>query len=423
MHTTTVSVGENKQGKRIWLEGKWLLQAGFTPGSGIDVEMKNGEMTITVAAMGKRKVSGKKNDTVSVIDINNADVAAAFRDATVLRVVAGDKVLRVSQTRIASLIRSRELCPTEGSVFTGGGFLSHAAKLAGFEPIFGVEINSDYAAVAKANHPNMHMFNVSAEEVAAAELQACGKVGVLTMGVPCEPYSAIRRLDRGGQEKRDKSLPPEAHELGDMFFWGLRVVDAVNPHTVIMEEVPGFLNAAAGHVTLAVLRRLGYNVDARIINPLDYGEITGRKRAVIIATTGRPVVWPQAVDVQRTLKEFLDPEPHDWFDAGSKPWVFNHWAAQTAKGNGFAPPRLTGAATVVPTIKKRYFAGQGDNPVVAHPTDPGSCRWFTLPEVARIHGIPASYQLPEAKTTAGEIIGQGVLVSLFEKLIRRATAA
>jgi hypothetical protein len=63
------------------------------------------------------------------------------------------------------------------------------------------------------------------------------------------------------------------------------------------------------------------------------------------------------------------------------------------------------------------LAGQGDNPVVAHPTKPNTYRWFTLAELRRFHGVPSGYNLGTAKTTAGEIVGQGVVVDLFRQVI------
>ncbi|MEI8198046.1 MAG: DNA cytosine methyltransferase, partial [Phycisphaerae bacterium] len=277
-----------------------------------------------------------------------------------------------------------------------------------------------YAETYAANHPHATVFNSSVEEVSWEALKRFRPLGLMTMGIPCEPYSVIRRLDRGGQVKRDKALPPEAHELGDMFFWGLRAIEACNPHTVIIEEVPPFLTSAAGFVTIQVLKRFGYNVEGKIIDPSTFGEITGRKRTVIIATMG-DIHWPGLSTCDFKLGDILDPEPLEWFNRVSKPWVFNHWETQTAKGNGFAPPILTAQDSKVPTIKKRYFAGQGDNPVVGHPTIPGNCRWLTINEVKRIQGLPQEFILPASKTTAREIMGQGVVVSLFRKIIKAAT--
>jgi site-specific DNA-cytosine methylase len=143
---------------------------------------------------------------------------------------------------------------------------------------------------------------------------------------------------------------------------------------------------------------------------------------VLVATTGLQVNWPEPVASEpRRLGEVLeDPRSQDWWDRTTKPWPFNHWEAQTAKGNGFAPPILTADTVRVPTIKKRYFAGQGDNPVVGHPERSGVCRWLTLNEVQRLHGIPETYDLSGPKTVAGEVVGQGVLVNLFRSIIETA---
>lgn len=109
-----------------------------------------------------------------------------------------------------------------------------------------------------------------------------------------------------------------------------------------------------------------------------------------------------------------------YFTAEEKRWLVNHWNEQTRKGNGFAPPQLTSGSTKVPTIKLRYFSGQGDGVVVKHPTRPNCWRWLTIPEVKKLHSIPASYDLGESKIRAGEILGQGVIVSFFHRIITAA---
>ena len=112
------------------------------------------------------------------------------------------------------------------------------------------------------------MFNCCASEVPFDAMRAYAPLGLLTLGIPCEPYSQIRTLNRGSQEKRDRNLPPEAHEHGDMVYFGLRAVEATNPFTVVccvIENVPAFLNSGAGFILQNALRRMGYYVDAKIM--------------------------------------------------------------------------------------------------------------------------------------------------------------
>ena len=248
-------------------------------------------------------------------------------------------------------------------------------------------------------------------------------VGLLAAGRPCEPFSAIRTLDRGGQTKRDKSLPPEAHELGHLDYFVLSAVDHLNPHTVLIENVPGYLDAGAGYMVQGVLKSMGYLVESRVLNSLDFGSLQARRRAIIVATTFDKINWPATVPHGATFGQIMDQIPDDsplWF--GLDHWAPKHWAKQSAKGNGFAAPAITADTTQVPTIKKRYWSLQGDNFVVSHPTRTNTWRWLTLDEGRRLMGLPTNYNLGDTKTTAGEILGQGCVVPMFEKLIASITS-
>lgn len=79
----TTKVGRHRDNGRIWLEGKWLLAAGFNVDDRLTVEQARYTLRISVNPEGDRKVSGKKARTIPVIDINCADVLATLgADAT-----------------------------------------------------------------------------------------------------------------------------------------------------------------------------------------------------------------------------------------------------------------------------------------------------------------------------------------------------
>jgi DNA (cytosine-5)-methyltransferase 1 len=421
IRSSTMKLGANKGMPRVYIEGKYLDTAGFKPGDRYNIHYANGRVTIERFDEGKYTVSSKKD--VPVIDINNPMLTEAL-SAERLTVSVYNQVISIQPAYTILLVSARQLMPTEGSLFAGGGFLTLAAQRAGFAPQFAVEIDPAFSAIYEANHAGSRMYNMSVSDVPWEELRRFRPLGLLTAGIPCEPYSNIRTLNKGSQEKRDRTLPPEAHELGDMAFWALRAIEASNPHTVVLENVPALLQSGAGYILINTLRRMGYNVDSRVIDPLEYGELTGRKRAVILATTGAPIVWPEPIPATRRLADILEPMEavkDEWFDRQRKQWLFDHWDKQNSKGNGFASCQIPYDAPHCPTIKKRYFAQQGDNPVLCHPTDPSLFRWFTLTEVKRLHGIPDDYYLGTAKTLAGEAMGQGVLVNLFANIIGTLT--
>ena len=421
IRTTVITLGEHRGNPRIYLEGKWLIDAGFAPGGCYEVEFTRNRISLTATESG-RAVSGKKNGN-GVSDLNCAQIKEVFAYVTKVTVRADAGQIVITPSRTDARRARRVLAATAVAMFAGGGLLSQAARAAGFEIVAAVEVNTKYADIYQVNHGG-RMYNCSVEEVPWHELSQLEPIGLLEMGIPCEPFSAIRRLDRGGQSKRNQQLPPEAHELGDMVYWALKAADVLNPHTVIVEQVPKFLDSGAGFIMQLALNRMGYTVEARIINPLEFGALTGRRRAVVVATTFDVVSWPDPSSEQRRLGDIFDDVPDDsslWFNRQTKPWLYEHWDNQTARGNGFEPPKLMADDISCPTIKKRYFAGQGDNPVVQHPRKSDCHRWLILDEVRRLMGLPDDYDLGAAKTTAGEVLGQGVQVETFARIIRSVT--
>lgn len=424
IRTTVLALGRHRGAPRIYIEGRYLIEAGFEPGRCYKMSCTDNGISLSLCDEG-RTISGKRHNTVSVIDLNSKDLDTIFGQAERVMVQCLQGTIKIQLSRIESRRRERVLDSRSVAMFAGGGLLSQAARHAGFNPVAAIEIDARYADIYQANHGS-HMICASVEQVPWDQLARLAPIGLLEMGIPCEPYSRIRRLDRGTQSKRDANLPPESHELGDMVYWSLKAVDVFNPHTVVIEQVPPFLTSGAGFILQHALRRMGYTVDGRILNPRNFGSMTGRRRAVVVGTTFDEIAWPEPESAQIPIElgELFDDIPSDsdlWFDETSKPWLYKHWMRQTERGNGFEPPKLTSASTSCPTIKKRYFAGQGDNPVVQHPSDPNRHRWLTLGEVRRLMGVPDDYELGTTKTVAGEVLGQGVEVGTFTRLIRSVT--
>ena len=428
-HDTTLKLGQNRGNPRVWIEGKHLTQAGFTQGSKFRATFGKDSIVLELAADGDRTVSGRKRDeqAIPIIDINADAIGEAMgKDTARIAVKIAAHRIEISPSRIAGMIAARVMTAIAIGACVGGGLLTQAAKAAGFNTVAAVEINEGFAAVHETNHGG-HTLNTCISEVDFAAVRAAsGPVGLFHAGIPCEPFSAIRR-NAGDGVKVDKTLAPEAHELGDMTFWNLRAVDQLNPHTVVFEQVPKWLESGSGWMARHVLTRMGYTVDARIIDSADLGSVSSRKRAYMVATMFPAVKWPEAVTAEAKLSDILlspDDLRCEWFSRSteSKGWLFNHWEKQTAKGNGFASQVVNYSDSRIGTIKKRYFAGQGDNQVVAHPDRPGFYRWLTIGEVKAIMGLPADYDLGTAKTTAGEVMGQGVEVGALTQIIRSVTS-
>jgi site-specific DNA-cytosine methylase len=416
---STTALAQHNNAPRIWLEGKYLQDAGFVPGCHIQVEFATNKIVITLAPNGPRIVSSKKQRQVPVVDLNSSAIQTTFGNTvSKLQVIVSPNRIVLTPAHSTALRASRCKNGTEGSCFSGGGLLTQAAKQAGYTPAFAIEVDPGYAAIFEQNHPEAKMFNLSVEDV---PLDALPQVEILTLGIPCSPWSKARTRDRQTGNKRDRSLPPEAHPLSDLTVWAALLIRHVNAASVVIEEAPDYLNSSAGYMLRLFLERAGYFVHAAVLDPILYGEISGRKRTVIVATSEPGFQWPTPAPCTKTFADYADsPElaESQYFTPAEKPWLFQHWETQTRKGNGFAPPQLSLQSTRVPVLRRRYFAQQGDGVVVKHPTRE-AYRWLSLAEARRIHGVPDTYFLDEehSLTRAGEVIGQGVIVSFFQKIL------
>src|SRR6185369_10926432 len=221
---STTTIGQNKDAPRVWLQGKYLAHAGFAPATRIEVEFTKGQVVIRLAEHGPRVVSSKRRGQIPVLDLNSSALAEAFGTVTTLQVhiAVGVSTLTPSHTDILRQTRCRN--GKEGSIYSGAGLLTEAARLAGYNPAFAVEVNPRYAEVYENNH-DAQMFNLSVENTPLDQLPA---VELLTLGLACEPYSIARTKDKITGAKRDRSLPPEAHELSDLTIWAALIIRKLN---------------------------------------------------------------------------------------------------------------------------------------------------------------------------------------------------
>lgn len=202
----------------------------------------------------------------------------------------------------------------------------------------------------------------------------------------------------------------------------IREIENHNPRTIVLEEVPQYVKSEIGMATIETIRQMGYNVECKVLKGTDFGELMVRKRVAIVCTTPPEVPnFPEGNPISRTMDEvLLDTEDSrcNWFALEDKQWLKNHWEVQTAKGNNFVSQKITRDSDSIGAITRRYFAQQGSNPIVAHPTKRDVYRWLELIEVKRLMGLSDEYDLGDTKTLAGEGLGQGVLVEVFRKVIQ-----
>lgn len=102
------------------------------------------------------------------------------------------------------------------------------------------------------------------------------EVDVIIGGPPCQAYSVVGRAPL--KHKKDDERTKLYIQYG-------RFLKRHQPKLFVFENVPGILSAAKGQYfknLKAYYKRLGYDVDAKLLNAYDYGVVQNRQRVIII---------------------------------------------------------------------------------------------------------------------------------------------
>ena len=192
--------------------------------------------------------------------------------------------------------------PTAIDLFCGAGGLSLGLRDAGFSVLIGADSDEVAVETHVANLGGLGYTGSLADPTDfLARLTAWGveEVDLLAAGVPCQPFSSagkskIRSLVR---ESARPAVDPRA-ELWRSF---VKIVEAVKPRAVLVENVPGLAEWDEGAVLVGLcegLRDLGYATNARILEAYRYRVPQHRTRLFIVGLRdGRTFRWP---------------DPHHW---------------------------------------------------------------------------------------------------------------
>ncbi len=159
--------------------------------------------------------------------------------------------------------------PVVLDLFAGCGGLGLGFEAAGFRTV-GYEMLPDACATYSANlRTECHRTVLTA----ASELPT--GVPVIVGGPPCQPFSVIGRQD-GHRDDRDG------------FPACVSAVERYRPQVAVFENVRGMLyqNIAYLEKIVRQLEGLGYQVDHKLLNAVDYGVPQNRERLFVVAHHG-----------------------------------------------------------------------------------------------------------------------------------------
>ena len=159
--------------------------------------------------------------------------------------------------------------PTVGSLFAGIGGFDLGFERAGFQTAWQVEIDPVCRAVLGDRFPHAEQH----QDVRTC-LPALSCVDVVVGGFPCQDVSAMGKR-RGLSGERT-----------GLFFDAMRIVQAIQPRWLVLENVPGLLFSNNGRdfqTVLETLAECGYVGYWRVLDSRYFGVPTKRRRIFMVA--------------------------------------------------------------------------------------------------------------------------------------------
>ncbi len=174
-------------------------------------------------------------------------------------------------------------------LFCGPGGFATGFEAAGFSTVAGIDIHKPSVLTFKANHPEARVFAEDIRDLSIGEMLGgtSENVHVVTAGVPCEGFSMANR-------NRNRFVD----ERTFLFLELLRVAESLKPPYIVLENVAALSHHSNGFFSDEITRgmqELGYLVERRVLNALDYGVPQRRRRLFFIGRRpGWGFNWPDA---------------------------------------------------------------------------------------------------------------------------------
>lgn len=162
-------------------------------------------------------------------------------------------------------------------LFSGCGGLSYGFQQAGFEVIAGIDNWKDALATFQKNHPTSQgiLMDLAVASSSKISQQINKSIDVIVGGPPCQGFSIS-----------GKRNPDDPRNLLYKSF--LSVIDYFKPKAIVMENVPNMVSIAQGQIReqiLADFKRLGYQVQYKILLASDYGVPQNRRRVIFVGVS------------------------------------------------------------------------------------------------------------------------------------------
>lgn len=205
------------------------------------------------------------------------------------------------------------------SLFSGCGGLDLGLERAGFDIVFGSDLDPYCAASYELNFPGTPFYEGTAGDL-TKELLAkvskgatLGHVDLLAGGPPCPPFSKSRFY----RTEKPRALEDAVGEETINAY--LTVLAAVRPRAFILENVAGLaykVHESALDLILQTAEALGYTISSEVVNAADYGIPQMRERFFVVGMLDGEFRFPETTHAKEPGSTPENSERQPWVTAG-----------------------------------------------------------------------------------------------------------
>lgn len=243
---------------------------------------------------------------------------------------------------------------------------------------------------------------------------------IICAGFPCQAFS-ISGKQRGFEDSR-----------GTLFFDVARIAKKHKPKVIFLENVKNFASHDSGNtlkVIKTTLEELGYDVNYKVLNSVDYGMPQKRERIYLVCFRKdlciKDFQYPEPIKLTRHVEDFLEEKSSvKLFEEGKYKIVFNgsedkeysnkmiRLGIVNKGGQGERIYSVKGIASTLSAYGGGVFAKTGGYLIN------GKARKLSTRECARLMGYPDSYKMAENKNEAYKQFGNSVVVDVLQHIVR-----
>jgi len=390
-----------------------------------------------IVVIKKQSVAENGQTVVAIIDDNSATLKKLYREKNRFRLeprnqdmlpfYRKDVEIRGVVIQVIRNVRPDEKKASKKlkhgfrtiDLFAGIGGIRIGFENAGFKTVFA----NDFEPNCKETYDlNFRDSKLVVEDIRKIGINDLPQFDFLLGGFPCQAFS-IAGYRQGFKDKKDR---------GNLFFDIARIIEARKPEGFLLENVKNLKSHDNGNtfrVIKETLEDLGYKVQAKVLNSMEYGNIPqNRERIYIVGFKNedyhKKFTFPEPVKLIKKLTDVLEKNVPEKYYYNGKPLFEKLKNFIKEEGRAYQWRRQyvrENKKGVCPTLTANMGMGGHNVPIIK---DKKGIRKLTPLECARIQGFPSIFKLPMISDSAlYKQIGNSVSVPVLEAVAKKMMEA